>query len=1148
MAGKRHLESLDPMIYNKIPRLETEPNRILPGGLCKSSPLPSPGSENHLTYKGSYFAYPLQNHDGTESLAHWTSAAAYMQYAGNTVNQHLRTDGAVMNCLLYRREPESMGGCLPSSGAEKGKDSMVRDLLMAREKWANHVGHQDPLQQAQGHAFPLPKPVVMNKAVAQAPTGCATLAVPKPVYRTPICYVDPRTSVSLGSRMESLQKRSMEMEWTLPAPVSSGHHPHLSEQHCGMAVHKKAHHPEPNFLPPHQGTGVPTKETLASTVGFSPYSAAFEKYRAPKNTSFLEANYPAVYNQKNCTEVVGSNLTQNAWSKMYPSTTSPGLHSPASVYQERPPPCYPLSHYPLPLQKQTLLYHQEGPHAEKQNGSLSTLPSSGSYKGFGFLGSGDPRAFPSSYLRQQLPQSYYPGPLESYVYRAASSIPTASPTSKPSAPSREPELQKNTSCKMDFLPQSPSFPFASPDLALYNTSLGSSHAHHDQHVDDTVPTFHGTQLVKESPRSKQMASHHSAFQAVHSLNRLTEVLPKGEMGYGLGLCPAHKPSLNGLEPSHPDKRRSSLTCRETKPRSTRTREAEPGAPIVIADSPVPHHHQSKWESSKVRDFTEGLVASPPIVSSEERQKGLRNARGSPPSPPMPVINNVFSLAPYRDYLEGPSEGPGESPCSKNQQREGPAIRNTVNTLGSGDSAKPVSEPSAIQNVSEKTKLLPAEKEAESRANKPGKMRVKEGDCYKTSSEPKQLLHSLSMKSDPEPRSGRQSAPAASGSREVIHNEVVLDLSLKKKLAKSDDAGRHAGQTEGMPKREEGEQEREASLKKQEVCEGSKTQALPLQAGNGSRDKSNFHSSAAFMFKKFKILKSLPAGTVPSVQPSSPSMQQSYPIMTPLTSAPMQPSPKAAIQANTQQLQITCLNLKLPDISEALPPSAPEVSPVLGEANVSLPSNCESPAQQTSSSQYFTSLHVSLCNVISYSVCGAPPELLKEWLKRAEPDELKERPKSPPKHKNGSRILEAQKPTKSKEIWLDFKDASMLLSKLLSQLETFMFTRKCPFPHVVRAGAIFIPIHVVKEKLFPKLLGLSVDQVLQEHKVELRPTTLSEEKLLRDLELKCCTSRMLKLLALKQLPDIYPDLLTLHWHDCIKQQLGPSSQAVQQASK
>ncbi|KFW62405.1 Uncharacterized protein C15orf39, partial [Pygoscelis adeliae] len=179
----------------------------------------------------------------------------------------------------------------------------------------------------------------------------------------------------------------------------------------------------------------------------------------------------------------------------------------------------------------------------------------------------------------------------------------------------------------------------------------------------------------------------------------------------------------------------------------------------------------------------------------------------------------------------------------------------------------------------------------------------------------------------------------------------------------------------------------------------------------------------------------------------------------------------------------------------------------------------------SAGQYFATLHTSLCDIISCSVSRSSPELLREWLKKAEPaEELGEMPKSPPKPKNGSKIPEPQKPTKGKEIWLAFQDVAALLTNLLSQLETFMFARKCPFPHVVRAGAVFIPIHVVKEKLFPKLAGASVDQVLQEHKVELRPTTLSEERHLRDLELKSCTSRMLKLLALKQLPDIYPDLL------------------------
>lgn len=192
--------------------------------------------------------------------------------------------------------------------------------------------------------------------------------------------------------------------------------------------------------------------------------------------------------------------------------------------------------------------------------------------------------------------------------------------------------------------------------------------------------------------------------------------------------------------------------------------------------------------------------------------------------------------------------------------------------------------------------------------------------------------------------------------------------------------------------------------------------------------------------------------------------------------------------------------------------------------------------RTLSGQYFTTLHTCLCDTISGSVSRSSPELLQQWLKKAEPaEELGETPKSRPKPKNGSSVPSPQKATNGKEIWLAFQDVAALLAKLLSQLETFMFS--CPFPHVVRAGAIFIPIHVVKEKLFPKLPGSFVDQVLQKHKVELRPTTLSEEKHLRDLELKSCTSRMLKLLALKQLPEIYPDLLNLHWHNSIRQQLG-----------
>uniref|UniRef100_A0A452H2C5 Uncharacterized protein n=1 Tax=Gopherus agassizii TaxID=38772 RepID=A0A452H2C5_9SAUR len=1225
MAGKRHLEDLDSVAYNKLPRLETEPNCVLPTGLCKSSPLPSHGSENHFSYKGTYFAYPLQSPNGIESLTHWSPAASYMQYPGNAASQHMRTDGALMNCLLYGREAESLAVRLRSSGADKGKDSMVRDHSVVQEKWANHM------QQAQGHAFPVQKSGLLNKTVAQAPTGYANLAVPKPVYRSPVCYVDPRASMSLQTQMESMQKRPSEVEWTVPTPVPSGYYVHAKDQSCGTALPKRAHHPDPSFLQLHQGTGIPTKEMVAASVGFPPYHAAFEKYRVHQSTSFLEANYPAVYNnQKRVKDVHGSSLSQHTWSKLQPAAASPLARSQTAAYRDRSPACYSVSHYPLTSHKQTFLY-PEAPHAEEQNGTLSTLPTAGDYKRTNFPGSGEPRPFSSTYLRHHSPRGYYASPLESYVYSPAGLIPVASPALKPGVSSSEPELQQNSSCKVDYLQQNPSFVFAPSDIALYNASLANTDAGHDGHIDSRVATSHETQSMRENPRSKEVANQHGAFQLIGALDRLpnsskrlTEALPKGEPGYGSGLCQIEQPSLHGKEQSHSE-RRSSLSMKEPMHRNAGIHEAQLGAPIVITDSPVPYHHDKKGEAPNVKGR---LVSSPQITSSEEGLKSLRDAGSPPSSPPMPVINNVFSLAPYRDYIEG-SKGSAEIPFSKDHQEEESPFQNS---LASGD-CKAVSEPPSAKDSLEKplgkeaTEALKAEMgmgENLSAIQQDGSCNSRTCEIYK----PKILPRSLPARSEPQSSSSSSSssAPAATGNRELAQDDVVLDLSLKKELVKANDPLSPAGQTEVTPKGECGEEEaKEGPLKKKRVFESSKTQALPLSVENSSGDKSNFQSSTAFMFKKYKISKSIPTRAVPPIQAkSSPAAAQANsplaathgppaasqansplapaqvppaaaqanipptvtqgPVETsqansPLTvtqgplaatqanssPAPIQaniplagtqgpPAPvqansppaamqglPAATQANIQPLQMTCLYLKLPDISKSLSPSAPEASPALGEANVSLPSNCEPPVQQTSSSQYFTALHISLCNRISYFVSGTSPELLKQWLRRVELDgEQKDSSKSPLKPKNGSRILEAQKASKGKEIWLGFQDISMLLSKLLSQLETFMFTRKCPFPHVVRAGAIFIPIHVVKEKLFPKLSGASVDHVLQEHKVELRPTTLSEEKLLRDLELKCCTSRMLKLLALKQLPDIYPDLLNLHWHDCVKHYLGEPS--------
>ncbi|XP_074012682.1 uncharacterized protein C15orf39 homolog [Numenius arquata] len=1043
MASKRHLESLDPVIFNKLPRLETEPAATFPASLCKSSPVPNPASEHHFNYKGSYFACPLQSPDGPEQpLGHWSPAATYLHYGPSAGNQPMPAEGPLVGCLLYR--PENLGtGLQPPPDTQKGKDRLMRELLMAREKWPSSPP-------AAGHPFPVKKPVAVNKA--------APLAVPKPVYRAPACFVDPRVALPLGPRVESLQQRPGDTDWGLPATAPASH-PLLPGD---TGLHKRGPHSEHSLLPLHPSLMLPTKEKVGSPVAFSPYYTAFEKYRG---TPLLEADCPAAHSQRKVPEVP----SPDPWPKLQPPAASP-------VYRDRPPACYPHTHYPLPLHKAALLYHPPPPP------TMEPQP----YKGFGFAGSRE--SFPGSYLKPQAPRSFFPSPLDTCVPRAAGAGAVASPPAKSAVLPRDAEPPR----RAGYLP-SPGFAFSPGDMAALGTSLASAEP--------------------GSPRRQAAVRHNSAFQPVCTPEKVPEGsgegFPKGERSWV-------KPSQGEQDPTHhPGRRMASLAPQETPC-------GGPPAPIVIG----------KGNACKVKDAAKELVPPSPATSPPEGLKAPRNSEASPSSPPMPVINNVFSLAPYRDYLEG-TEGSAQVPfCREHLQGDTPP-RNTGRR-----------EPTALGDISVTSSLLPVGPAAgQVLKTGSGAVQSQEESCHgKVPEKPKLVPRELES---------REGSPGGVGSGEPPPEDIALDLSLKKRLGKAGETQGPVGRTEGTPDTGDAEEEKDGPGGKVRVGEGAKPEGLPLLIEVGSGDKGNFQSSATFMFKKYKILRSRLPTTVPPPLASSPcAPQPSPPPPAPSGSIPELPRTlPASLPAGSPpapQVGPSALQGARPDLQQ---PPLPEAPSVAGEESVLLAGQCEPPGPQTSAGQYFSSLHTLLCDVISCSVSRSSPELLREWLKKAEMvEELGEMPKSPPKPKNGSRIPEPQKSTKGKEIWLAFQDVPTLLTNLLSQLETFMFARKCPFPHVVRAGAVFIPIHVVKEKLFPKLPGVSVDQVLQEHKVELRPTTLSEERHLRDLELKSCTSRMLKLLALKQLPDIYPDLLNLHWHDSIRQQLGSSAQAGQPPSK
>ncbi|KAL4641974.1 hypothetical protein GN956_G10548 [Arapaima gigas] len=176
--------------------------------------------------------------------------------------------------------------------------------------------------------------------------------------------------------------------------------------------------------------------------------------------------------------------------------------------------------------------------------------------------------------------------------------------------------------------------------------------------------------------------------------------------------------------------------------------------------------------------------------------------------------------------------------------------------------------------------------------------------------------------------------------------------------------------------------------------------------------------------------------------------------------------------------------------------------------------------------HFMKLHLSLCKRISTSASFTKEQELITWLAKRET--------------NKTQGIFSLLGSSAREIWLKCQDTAAALRQVLCQLENYISCHQCPFPHVIRAGTIFIPMLVIKEVLFFDVPGELIDQVLQEHHVELRPTTLSEERHLMQLQKRACSSKQRRLLSLKQLPDIYPDILNLFYFTCVKERLGKIS--------
>ncbi|KAM8972224.1 uncharacterized protein C15orf39 homolog [Pelodytes ibericus] len=1126
MADKRQASECDNTTYSKLSRVQVEPERRSIGYPVEAS------REEMLSYK-SFMTYAEPGLERHNAPAPWSAATAYLQYAGNALGQQLGTEEASVRC--HRQDAERL-----------------RNHSQFHEISGNHLQVQ---QHHQVLSYPLP-----------SPHGCPRLAVPRPVYRTPAAFVDTGYGAQgfspLGIQMRApplLHAHAIEWNATQLAYSSPPIYPSGANKLCTT----------------HIGTPERVRSPFSLTQGIQELSSA---HRQRENAS-MPFTLPSSQ-EDHFIDHYASFAQPNA-SQLYPQGD-------VSVGRQKNSAFNPLIYTP--------------------NNYISSA-FHGSMSNYSPAGVGYPHRSSSYHCSNDTTFSPYfaRGPVahttgEITVNRPHINRDLSIGTTHTSKNLKLTESSTNREVQVATTQVNRDVKHSSTH-AERNLQLDPVHVDRDLHVRSTqvqrnnwmTPPKEGIGRSRGSTQSsiEQQVTETNTDSLRQKIVQSSHLSPMLNHGHLDNSTPVKSSSSSQLHSSF-----NSHTTRDMKNASVCQKNDNVCVQKSVLNEESPRHTTSPPAISSVESQQYGTrdkqlrsqnlesVPLNPKIHSHLIPSVAETNLSRPPSPPMPVINDVFSLAPYQDYLDGTATHPFSLSIEngmKNTLLSSPFLQATLPESTKGLEKKSY-EPPKMESTPVEKLLTPSKPTND----------MQENDLKSVSfqnAQVEEMVLDLRLKKSPQlftsPKN-KEKAQAPTATRSPLQcskgkpSQLTIDhpsntpthsnapscsqatTTTFSKTSAQTAANYLLHTTLACPSPTSIQTSTSHPSKTTMQCSpqyssscfppsffasptkcitqslipphtstGYSIQLCPLvplkslsycsthlqpkytesrrirhpsdsshfmsSVTEPDNDINGFHSSKSFMFKKYKIMKrSCPGGESPGTESRS------------------------ASDALTSQ----CL---LPSESmQSFPPSAPESSPTLGEANVSLASGEES---VSGSGRHFNELHHSVLLAISNSIISSPPAHLQDWLSKSKEVE---RPKSPVKGKMSSRTVE---PSPDREIWLAFDGVRMLVHNLLSQLETFMFTRKCPFPHVIRAGAIFIPIHLVKEVLFSELLGASVDRVLQRHKVELRPTTLSEEKLLRETELKGCPSRMLKLLALKQLPDVYPDLLHLYWGYCIQKQLG-----------
>ncbi|XP_061577776.1 uncharacterized protein C15orf39 homolog [Cololabis saira] len=1043
----------DPALRSNMPLFD---GTAASSGLLKPPTVPGFLGKQTLQYNGAYFTYDPRGKDGAGFTQDWSKSKM---------------------AQMDDRSPVR-----PLSGMQRQNHVMCRqDAAAAAEEGRSHPSPMCHPPAKQGFTFYSKSPEISSPAVA---TSVASVAVRKQ---------------KLGAEDPSPPSPS-PLYLAIPKAVY-GHHPCCNDLGCAMGQRFGARHGD--HVSQRTPNAVYEHDWLQMTAHYE--KPPVQRKEALLQQRSLQLERGAEQLKRMTMEPYGPGGPNYASYPCAPTRTLFGPLSEHGQHLQTSPPGYPglYSSHPTYEQMTSELYQERSPMSKY--GQLTQHPvfyysqANGEVENRQCKDSGSKQGENVSLLHKRI----IPKPLEHYVLPQSvhAEIPL-SYTEMLQNPSfmrgfdypyyAVPRFHLNASQIRASLERQHSSPASHPshikvsspsqhvDLPTAKDKPTSS-LHADQlhssspflHLDQSTPT----RCVKQPPVSPSSIQMSRVFLPFSNLYRDAPVLPPAGINRLLDFstCKAQAKQPKSLPVSHAawqsqSPSRSAERVHAAVPNGANARKIV-HSPVVTTGSKHNGVVSNTGSTVKKRSLKRSISHSSPPIKIEEEDKDVYEVelsskqqrvemetvkqRHKISSPPMPVIDNVFSLAHYQMHLQSSGvlfQG-RERVAQTPEQHEDDIRKDVTEKRPDYDDQQP-----ALSPVSKETSLDSRAQEAAGEVFKPQNIKIEKDyssdvdDSVVSQNEDRRVI----VKMEPEEASSPDS-------------ELV-------------------------------------SLK--ERCDSEEPEKKPTKVSvekGISYECNRTDSTARVDSSPATLHQAVAPQPTPSIQP--PEGKVDFKNIPP------------------HYLKLSTYKIIIPD-GKRCATVALAKKPCPQAVTASLMQNQE---RETPVRKHFLELHHSLCKLISKSVSASSEQDLKNWLSRVEIT-------APASKSSKVEKVSCLLGVKAREAWLN-EEMSSALRTVLGRLKEYTSQERCPFPHVMRTGAVFLPMLVVKELLFPMVQGSFVDQVLQLHKVELRPTTLSEEKILIQLHKRACSSRLRRLMSLKHLPDIYADVVNLLYYTCVCKHLG-----------